>query len=104
MRKYEAMFIFRPDLNEAERTQLFDQVKETMLKFNVKIEKAAVWAEKRPLYFELKLKGKSVKFKEGMYYLVEFESETEQIQKMNEIYRINENILRFLISVVEPLA
>ncbi len=101
MRKYEAMFILRPDLNDSEKTAMFDQVKEVFNKSNAKITKADIWAEKRKLYFSLSIKGKGVKFLEGFYYLVEFESEPTQIKNINETLRIKEDILRFLIIAKE---
>lgn len=99
MRAYEAMFVLRPDLNEAERTQHFDQLKDTLQKFNAKIKSANIWAEKRLLYFNLRLKGNPTKFKEGLYYLIEFESEPAAIEKVSALYRLNEKIMRFLISL-----
>ena len=99
MRKYEAMFILRPDLNENERTKIFDQIKETFNKFNVKINSADIWAEKRRLFFELSVKGKSLKFNEGLYYFVEFGSLPTEIKKINAAFRLNEDILRVLILI-----
>lgn len=99
MRTYEAMFIFRPDLNESERTKLFEQVKDTLEKFNVTIKNAAIWAEKRGLFFPLMVKGNPTKFREGLYYLIEFESEPDNISKVNAAYLLNDNIMRLLISL-----
>ncbi|MDD5618259.1 MAG: 30S ribosomal protein S6 [Candidatus Omnitrophica bacterium] len=98
MRKYEAMFILRPDLNDSEKTAMFNQIKEVFSKFNTTINKADVWAEKRKLYFRLSIKGKGVKFFEGLYYLVDFDSDPTQIKNLNETFRIKEDILRFLIT------
>jgi ribosomal protein S6 len=77
---------------------MFNQLKDVLNKFNVKIKNANIWAEKRKLYFELSIKGKSAKFREGLYYLIEFESLPTEIAKITSAYRLNENILRFLIS------
>jgi small subunit ribosomal protein S6 len=98
MRKYEAMFILRPDLNEDEKTAMFNQMKDTLGKFKVNITKADVWAQKRKMYFPLSLKGKGVKFLEALYYLVEFESLPDEIKNINETLRIKEDILRFMIT------
>jgi small subunit ribosomal protein S6 len=98
MRKYEAMFILRPDLSEAERTTMFSQIKDVFSKFKTSIAKADIWAEKRKMYFSLSLKGKGLKFMEGLYYLVEFDSVPTEIKNINETFRIKEDILRFLIT------
>ncbi len=98
MRKYEAMFILRPDLNDSEKTTIFDQIKEIFSKFKTKIIKADIWSEKRKLYFSLSLKGKGIKFREGLYYLMELESEPTEIKDITETLRIKEDILRSLIT------
>ncbi|MDD5006203.1 MAG: 30S ribosomal protein S6 [Candidatus Omnitrophica bacterium] len=103
MRKYEVMFILRPDLNDAEKTSMFTQLKDTLNKFKVKINSADIWMEKRKLCFELSLKGKGVKFNEGLYYLIDFDSPTEEIKNINAALRLNENILRFLITAKEEV-
>lgn len=97
MRKYEAMFVLKPDMNESEKTDMFNQIKDSLGKFNTKINSADIWAEKRKLYFSLAIKGKAVKFREGLYYLVDFMSQPLEINKINAALRLNENILRFLI-------
>ena len=101
MHKYEVMFILRPDMNESEKTDIFNQIKETFDKFNAKIDKADIWAEKRKLYFDVSLKGKSLKFREGLFYLVDFDSLSTEIKKINAAFRLNENILRSMVSVKE---
>jgi len=99
MHKYEAMFILRPDMNEGERANMFNQIKETFNKFNVKISTADIWSEKRKLNYDISLKGKALKFREGLFYLVDFESLAQEVKNINAAFRLNENILRFLISV-----
>ncbi len=98
MNKYEAMFVLRSDMNEGEKTDMFKQVKETISKFEVKINTADIWAEKRKLSFNITLKGKAIKFSEGLFYLVDFDSVPTEIEKITAAFRLNENILRFLIS------
>lgn len=92
MNKYEAMFIIKPDLTEEERTTLFNQIGESVSKNKGKISQAAVWAEKKKLYFTIK------KSHEGLYYLMNFELPPLAIQDIRHIYNLNENILRVLIT------
>lgn len=101
MHKYEAMFILRPDMNESERASMFNQIKETLEKFKVKIESADIWSEKRKLYFDISLKGKAIKFKEGLYYLVNFDAPPLEIERITAAFRLNESILRFMILAKE---
>ena len=99
MHKYEIMFILRPDLNESGKTSIFGQIKDTLGKFDVKISSADIWADKKKLYFDIALKGKSVKFSEGLYYLVEFEALPQEIKNITAAFRLNEEIIRFLVTV-----
>lgn len=100
MRNYECMFMLRPDLAEQERVTIFNQLKDTLLKGATKVKNASIWAEKRKLSFELAQKGKQGKCKDALYYLIEFEAQPPEIQKLTVAYRLNENILRFLISAI----
>lgn len=99
MHKYEAMFILKPDMNESEKSDIFDQIRAILEKSNVNINSADIWAEKRKLYFDISPKGKSLKFREGLFYLVDFDSLPAEIVKINAAFRLNENILRTMVSV-----
>lgn len=99
MSKYEAMFILRSDMNEGERESIFNQIKETFNKFNANINSADIWSEKRKLNFDLTVKGKPTRFREGLFYLIDFESAVQEIKNINAALRLNENILRFRIVV-----
>jgi len=95
MHKYEAMFIIKPTLSDEERKTLFNQIGDTIVKNGGVVSKAAIWSEKRKLYFTIK------KFQEGVYYLVNFNIAPAGIVKIEQVYKINENILRVLISVIK---
>ncbi|MCM8796754.1 MAG: 30S ribosomal protein S6 [Candidatus Omnitrophica bacterium] len=92
MVKYEAMFIIKPDLSEEERKTLFNQIQEVIGKNQGYVFSAAIWQEKRKFFFPIK------KFHEGLYYLVNFSAPASAIKEINNIYKLNENILRVLIT------
>lgn len=92
MHKYEVMFIIKPALSEEERKNLFNQISEAIVKNNGNVAKANIWGEKRKLYFPIKKQG------EGIYYLVNFSAPPEAIAKLRYAYKLNENILRVLIT------
>ena len=92
MKKYEAMFILKPDLSEDEKKNLFSQISDIIIKNNGVVTAANIWSEKRKLYFKIK------KYDEGIYYIANFNSLPENIAKLNHAYRLNENILRVLIT------
>jgi small subunit ribosomal protein S6 len=95
MKKYEAMFIIKPELSEDEKKALFDQISEAVAKNNGKVSSGAIWSEKRKLYFTIN------KCREGVYYLMNFTVAPSAISDINHAYRLNENILRVLITKIE---
>jgi small subunit ribosomal protein S6 len=95
MNKYEAMFIIKPDLPEEERKTLFNQINEAVAKNNGSVSASSVWAERRKLYFPLK------RYREGLYYLVNFSVNPASVKDISHAYELNENILRVLITKSE---
>jgi len=94
MRNYEAMCIVKPDLSETANKELFAKIKETIEKNKGKITSADIWSEKRKLFFPIK------KHKEGVYYLACFSADAKVIAGISHEYKLNEDILRVLITVV----
>lgn len=92
MNKYEAMFIVKPDLSDADKKLLFSQISDAVVKNNGSISQANIWSEKRKLYFSIK------KYREGIYYLMNFIIAPDAVAKLKQIYKLNENILRVLIT------
>lgn len=95
MKKYEALFIIRPDLSEDEQKALFGQIGEAVTKNSGNVTSGAIWSEKKKLFFPIK------RHREGVYYLLSFDAEPKSITEINHAYRLNENILRVLISKLE---
>ncbi len=95
MKKYEAMFIIKPDLSPDEQKALFEQISDAVVKNNGKVSSGSIWSEKRKLYFTIK------KCQEGVYYLLNFDIPPEGIVQINQAYKLNENILRVLVTKLE---
>lgn len=94
MNKYEAMVIIKPDLSEADRKALLNQINDVIAKHNGNITQSAIWSEKRKLCFPIK------RYHEAVYYLVSFNSKGEGNTDIMRSCGINENILRTLITRV----
>lgn len=92
MNKYEAMVIVKPDLSDDDKKALFKQIDEAITKTGGEISQSGVWAERRKLYFPIN------KFMEGVYYLAAFTAPSKAIKEIRGIYKLNENILRFLFT------
>ncbi|MCX5712355.1 MAG: 30S ribosomal protein S6 [Candidatus Omnitrophica bacterium] len=95
MNKYEALFIIKPDLGEEDKKTLFNQISDCIVKNEGQVTSASIWAERKKLFFPLK------RYKEGTYYLVNFNSPGSSLSKINNIYKMNESILRNLIVALE---
>lgn len=92
MNKYEAMFIIKPDLSEEERKNLVNQIKEVVSKNNGILTQADIWSERKKLFFPIK------RYQEGTYYLMNFNSVSSAITEIRHAYKLNENILRVLLT------
>ncbi len=94
MNKYEAVCIIKPDLSEEEKKALFGQINDVVSKNNGTVSSGSVLLEKRKLYFTIK------KYREGLYYLLSFSVLPSAIKEIRHAYKLNENILRVLITEV----
>jgi small subunit ribosomal protein S6 len=92
MNKYETMFILKPDLSEEERKNLLLQLNEAVTKNGGTILNSSIWAERKKLFFPLK------RYHEGVYYLLNFSIEPKAISDIRQAYKLNENVLRTLIT------
>ena len=95
MRKYEIMFIVRPDLEE-------NAVKETVKKLEKALtdNKAVITLSKElgQKEFAYEIKG----FKSGFYYLYNIESSTkETVKEFDRIASLDESVVRHLILNIE---
>lgn len=95
MKKYEAMFIVKPDLADTDKKALFNQLNDSILKNGGSVTQASVWSEKRKLCFPIK------KHQEGVYYLINFSVGPDAPTKLTQAYKLNENILRVLITRID---
>lgn len=91
MAKYEALFMVRPDMAENDSKTLLQHITDAVTKNGGEIISAGPWAERRKLYFPIK------KFREAVYYLVEFTMDSTVVNKIKAQYRLNEDILRSMI-------
>jgi len=95
MKKYEAMFILKPGLSEDERKALFSQINDAVTNKAGIVSGGNIWAEKRKLYFPLK------KHHEGLYYLLNFSISPLAVKEIEQVYRLNESILRVMVTKIE---
>ena len=95
MKKYEIMFIVKPDLEEENIKKVANSMKETLEKNEAKVLEVKEMGQ-RELAYEIN------KYKTGYYFLFVIETEnTTATKEFDRLALINENILRDLIVRVE---
>lgn len=95
MRKYEIMFIVKPDVEEAEMKKIVDDMKKVLETNKAKVLDLKEMGQK-DLAYEMN------KYKTGYYFLFTIETEKDDATKeFDRLSLINENILRHLIVRVE---
>ncbi len=88
MNKYESIIIVNPNVDEAGVKELQDKFT-GLINENGKVESVENMG-KKTLAYDIK------KFKEGTYVLFNFESNPASIQELERVYRITDDILKFI--------
>ena len=88
-RTYEATFIFSSTLDEATLEQELAKVEELVSGEGGTVKEWDKWGKRR-LAYEIKGQG------DGYYAFLEFEVDPEAIEKLDRVYKLNENILRHM--------
>lgn len=89
--RYELALVFSPDLSEENFNLEFENIKSMLEKLDATIEKIDQWG-KRKLAYEIK------KFNEGYYNFIVFLADDSVPLELESKLRINENLIRFLIT------
>ncbi|QIB27900.1 MULTISPECIES: 30S ribosomal protein S6 [Caloranaerobacter] len=89
MRKYEAMFILVPDLEEEVRNNIIEKFK-GIIEQNGTVEKVDEWGVRR-LAYEIK------HYAEGYYVVINFQGESSVVNELDRISKITEQVIRHMI-------
>ena len=90
MRKYEIMFIIRPNMDDEGKRQLVEQFSNVLTERNgevIKLENLGL----RNLSYEIN------DFRKGHYALIETNAPIEAINEFERLARISEDIIRYII-------
>lgn len=90
MRHYETMFIVKPTLVEEEIKAKIDFYKDVITKNGGNIE-TCLDMGMRNLAYEIN------KNKRGYYFVIYFQADPSLVLELERLYRINEDILRFIV-------
>jgi small subunit ribosomal protein S6 len=93
-RKYEAFYIVRPDLNDADVQKIADRFSGVVTNQGGTVEKAGKW-DKRKLAYEIN------GLKEGNYILMNFEADAKAPAELDRLMRISDDVVRHRIFKLE---
>ena len=96
MRNYEVAFIVHPDLDESGFQETIDRVSGWITEAGGNISKVDLWG-KRKLAYEIR------KQTEGQYVFLNTEMDPSFCVELERNLRLQEPIMRFLISLSEPI-
>ena len=89
MNKYETIMILDCTISEESRENAINKIKK-YIESKGKIENTEDLGKKK-LAYEVR------KNKEGYYYIIEFMAEPESIAELERIYRITDEVLKFIV-------
>ena len=89
MNNYEAVLIFKPDMSDQDRTELFDRFK-AVIEENGEVTNVDDWGKRR-LAYEINY------IREGYYYIVEFKSLPDHIKEFERRLRLSDFIIRYMV-------
>lgn len=93
MRKYEAMFIMKSDLEEEKRNELIEKFK-SIIESDGEIEEVNEWGNKK-LAYEIN------KLKEGYYVLVNFKANSDLPKELERNFKISDDVIRYMVINLE---
>ena len=91
MENYEGIFIIKPEIKDEDVKNVFKVISDSVTKHGGTVKKEEPWG-KRSLAYPVK------KAKEGHYFRLDFSAPTSAIAKLEEAYRLNDDILRTMIT------
>ncbi|ASS89661.1 30S ribosomal protein S6 [Bacillaceae bacterium ZC4] len=90
MRKYEIMYIIRPNIEEDAKKELVERFNGILVNNGAEITEVKEWGKRR-LAYEIK------DFRDGIYMILNVQASPQAVEEFNRLARINEDILRHII-------
>ena len=90
MRKYEVVFVLRPDLDEEKNTAVIEKFKDLIESHGGEVLKIDKWGKRR-LAYEVK------DLREGFYVICHMSADTKVAAELDRVFKITDEVLRHLI-------
>lgn len=90
MRKYEVVYILRPDLEEEKNNAVIEKFRELVESNGGEIVKTDKWG-KRKLAYEVR------DFREGSYVVLQMNADSKVAAELDRVFKITDEVIRHMI-------
>ncbi|ASA97975.1 MULTISPECIES: 30S ribosomal protein S6 [Anoxybacillus] len=90
MRKYEIMYIIRPNMEEEARKAVVERFNNVLTENGAEITNVKEWGKRR-LAYEIQ------KFRDGYYMILNVVAKPAAVQEFDRLARISEDIIRHIV-------
>jgi len=90
VRGYETTFVLKPDLEDEEKQNILQRVKDTIDAHEGEITDVDAWG-KRQLAYEIQ------DYRSGDYTILEFNAKTSVVKELERIFKIMDGVIRYLV-------
>jgi small subunit ribosomal protein S6 len=90
MRKYEIMYIIRPNIDDEAKKALVERFNNILTENGAEITNVKEWGKRR-LAYEIK------KYRDGIYMIVNVVAEPKAVQEFDRLAKINDDIIRHIV-------
>lgn len=90
MRKYEVMYIIRPNIDDESKKAVVERFNKVLTDNGAEITETKDWGKRR-LAYEIE------DYRDGYYQIINFTAEPSAVQEFDRLAKISEDIIRHLI-------
>lgn len=90
MRKYEVMYIIRPNIEDEAKKALVERFDAVLTENGAEIAESKDWGKRR-LAYEIN------DFRDGYYHLIKVNAKPAAVQEFDRLARISEDIIRHIV-------
>ena len=90
MRKYEIMYIIRPNIEDEAKKALVERFNTILTDKGAELTEVKEWGKRR-LAYEIN------DFRDGYYMLIQLQSEAAAVQEFDRLAKISEDIIRHMV-------
>ncbi|RAK05451.1 small subunit ribosomal protein S6 [Halanaerobium saccharolyticum] len=89
-RDYETTFVLKPDLEDEEKQNILQRVKDAISDHEGEVTEVDAWGKKQ-LAYEIK------DYRSGDYTILEFNAQTTVVNELERIFKIMDGVIRYLV-------